>query len=334
MKKSSLKIKKRAAKSTKDAAKPKKVKKMKKSAVKISAQKNTAGTVRTLLTDQFFYFFGCLFYALGVNLFALPNQIAQGGFSGASIILNYLLGTPVGMTNLALNIPLLIVAGIVLGWRFVSKTVWVTVELSLLLDLVAYFLNRYAPHAASAYINDRLLASLFCGALEGFGLALVISRGASTGGTDIIAWLVRRRWPHISLGRVILVADAVVVISSALVFTDLNSAMYAAIVMFLSARVLDAILYGMSNGRMFYIFCERPEVLAEAIIKQLGRGVTILPAKGAYTGDAKEMLLCVVRRGEATPLRHLIKAHDPKSFLVIAEAEEILGYGFTELGGK
>ncbi|MDR3313760.1 MAG: YitT family protein [Oscillospiraceae bacterium] len=295
---------------------------------KIQIKKPTWATVRTLLADQLYYLVGCVSYAAAVNLFALPNRIAQSGVSGVAIIANYLLHTPIGMTNLALNIPLIALAWAFLGWRFVSKTLWVTVELSVILDLMAHFLPASVFHT-----EDRLLATLFCGALAGFGLAVIMARGASSGGTDIVGWLVRRRWPHISLGRVILVADAIVVVGSAAVFRDLNSAMYAAIVMFISSRLIDAILYGMGNGKMFYIFCEHPEALAKAIITQLGRGVTILPAKGAYTGQAKEMLLCVVRRGEATRLRRLVKAHDPKSFLVITEAQEILGYGFQELGG-
>lgn len=290
--------------------------------------------VRAFFADQVLFLLGCLFYALGVNLFAIPNHIAQSGVSGLAIISNYLLEVPVGLANLALNIPLIVLALIFLGWRFVSKTLWVILELSLALDLVAYLLEAFGPRFGVPHTEDRLLAALFCGALEGLGLALVMARGASTGGTDIVGWLVRGRWPHISLGRVILAADAAVVIAGAAVFRDLNSAMYSAIMMFVSSRLLDGILYGMGNGRMFYIFCEHPEALAKAIIEEMGRGVTILPAKGAYTGEEKEMLLCVVRRSEATPLRRLIKAHDPKSFLVIAEAQEILGYGFRELGEK
>jgi uncharacterized membrane-anchored protein YitT (DUF2179 family) len=293
--------------------------------MKLTLKRPTWATTRTLLMDQLYYLIGCISYAAAVNLFALPNRIAQSGVSGVAIIVHHLLGTPIGMTNLALNIPLIVLAWVILGWRFVSKTVWVTVELSVILDLMAHFLPANVFHT-----EDRLLAALFCGTLAGFGLAVIMARGASSGGTDIVGWLVRHRWPHISLGRVILVADAAVVISSAAVFRDLNSAMYAAIVMFISSRLIDAILYGLSNGKMFYIFCEQPAALAQAIIAQLGRGVTLLPATGAYTGREKEVLLCVVRKGEATRLRRLVKAHDPKSFLVITEAQEILGYGFSD----
>ena len=319
---------------TKEKPKPKypRVPKKKRPPKAVALKLNpTPHPVRTLLADQVLFLLGCLSYAVGVNLFAIPNHIAQSGVSGLAIISNYLLNVPVGMANLVLNIPLIVLALLFLGWRFVSKTLWVIVELSLALDLVAWLLAAYGPRIGMPYTEDKLLAALFCGALEGFGLALVMARGASTGGTDIVGWLVRRRWPHISLGRVILAADAAVVIAAAAVFRDINSAMYAAIMMFISSRLLDAILYGMGNGRMFYIFCEHPEALAKVIIGEMSRGVTILPAKGAYTGDEKEMLLCVVRRSEATPLRRLIKAHDPKSFLVIAEAQEILGYGFREL---
>ncbi|MDR2525637.1 MAG: YitT family protein [Oscillospiraceae bacterium] len=293
----------------------------------VRLRKPSRATVRTMAMDQLYYLVGCVCYAAAVNLFALPNQIAQSGVSGVAIIVHYLLNTPIGVTNLVLNIPLVVLAWVFLGWRFVSKTLWVTVELSLFLDLEALLLP-----ASFLHTEDRLLVALFCGTLAGFGLAMIMARGASSGGTDIIGWLVRRRWPHISLGRVILAADAAVVIGAAVVFRDLNSAMYACIVMFISTRLIDAILYGMGNGKMFYIFCEQPQQLAAVIIAQLGRGVTVLPAKGAFTGREKEILLCVVRKGEATRLRRLVKSHDPRSFLIIAEAQEILGYGFQDLG--
>jgi uncharacterized membrane-anchored protein YitT (DUF2179 family) len=279
--------------------------------------------VGRLALDQLCFLVGCVFYAGAINIFALPNQIAQSGFSGVAIIINHLLDTPIGLTNLALNIPLLAVAWIVLGWRFVSKTLWVTVELSLLLDLF--------PRAVSfTYTDNPLLASLFCGAFSGLGLALILSRGATSGGTDVLGSLVRKRWPHISIGWVILCADAAVVLSAAIVFANINAALYAACVIFVSSRVIDSVLYGMNNGKLFYIFSRKSEEIAEEIIKRLGRGVSILPSKGAYTGEDKQMLLCVVRRNEVTRLRRLLRELDPAAFLIIAEAQEVLGQGFAD----
>lgn len=225
------------------------------------------------------------------------------------------------MTNLALNLPLVILALIFIGWRFVSKTLWVIIELSVIIDLMPRFLHF-------SYTDDRLLATLFAGALGGFGLALVLTRGATSGGTDIVGWLVRKRWPHISLGRVILIADGAVVLAGAIAFRDINAALYAAIMIFVSTRIIDGMIYGTNNGKMFYIFTTKAEEIARAVIDEIGRSATTLQGKGAFTGDSRDILLCVVRRNEVTRLRQLVRHTDPQSFMVIAEAQEVFGLGF------
>jgi uncharacterized membrane-anchored protein YitT (DUF2179 family) len=296
----------------------KKQRKEKKTKVKRSFKKQ----VQTFAVDQFFYLVGCVSFAISMNVFALPNKIAQSGFSGIAAILHTVTGwLPVGLSNFALNIPLLIAALVLLGWKFVSKTLWITVELSLVIDLMA----RFVPWV---YTEDRLLAALFCGALRGFGMALIFMRGATSGGTDIIGWLVRKRWPHISLGRVIMFADAAVVAAAAYIYRDINAALYAGIMIFVFTRIIDTMLYGMNNGRLFYIFTTRAQELAAAVISEIGRGATILEATGGFTGNRQDVLLCVIRRGQVSAMRRLIKKHDPNSFLIIAEAREIYGFGW------
>ena len=277
----------------------------------------------TLAVDQLCYLLGCLSFAASINMFAVPNKIAQAGVSGLAVIVNQLFGLPVGLANLAFNVPLLIAAFAVFGWRFTSKTLFVTLELSLVIDLMA----RFVPWT---YTEDRLLATIFCGVLHGFGLALVFLRGATSGGTDIIGWLVRKRWPHISLGNIMRVAYVAVILANAAVFRDINAALYAAISVFIGTKVIDAMLYGQNTGKMFYIFSQnKAEEISREIISRLGRGVTIIPGKGMYTGEARELVLCVVHRNQVSALRGLLKEIDPKSFLVIAEAQEVFGQGFS-----
>ncbi|MDR0531277.1 MAG: YitT family protein [Oscillospiraceae bacterium] len=284
----------------------------------------TSKQIGTLAVDQVYFLLGSLSFAASINLFALPNHIAQSGFSGLSVIVHELFGLPVGMVNLALNIPLFILAFILLGWKFVSKTIWATIELSVVIDLMAKFVTWN-------YTQDRLLATFCCGALRGFGLALILMRGTTSGGTDIIGWLVRKRWPHISLGRAILAAESLVVLTSAWVFRDISAALYAVIMIFINTKVIDSMLYGLNNGKVFYIFSQdKAEEIARAIIDRVGRGVTLLPGKGVYTGQKREMILCVVHRGEVSPLRRLIKEMDPNSFMVMAEAQEVFGQGFAK----
>jgi len=304
----------------------KKTKRVRKVRTVHKGKKLTAKRLGNLALDQAYYLLGCLSFAASVNMFALPNKIAQSGFSGIAVILHTLFPfLPVGAVNFALNIPLLVLALIFFGWCFVSKTLWVTAELSLAIDLMA----RFLPFA---YSGDRLLAAVFCGALRGFGTALIFMREATGGGSDIVGWLVRRRWPTISLGRVILVAEVVVVVASAIVFREVESAFYAAIMLFINSRLIDTMVSGMNNGKMFYIFSQKAEEIAKTVIEQIGRGATILQGKGAFTGTRREVLLCVVHRSEVPHLRRVIKEHDPGSFIVMAEAQEVLGKGFDEGG--
>lgn len=281
-----------------------------------------ASDVKTAVWDNVIWLFACSLYATGVVIFAIPNGIAQSGITGLSIIINHLIHTPVGMTNLVLNIPLTILAWKFIGWKFVAKTFWVTVVLSVALDVFGRVLHPYA------YTGDKLLAALFCGAISGVSLALVLMRGATTGGVDTIARLFRHRWPHISMGRVILVADVIVIVTAAIVFRSVESALYAAIVIFVSTSVIDYILYGASSGKMLMVVTEHANEISKAITTEIKRGVTILPVQGGYTGQDKNMLICAVRGNEVSKLNKLIWQYDPNPFIIVSEAGEILGEGF------
>ncbi|MCL2445935.1 MAG: YitT family protein [Oscillospiraceae bacterium] len=286
--------------------------------------KLTRAAGKTLAVDALYIIAGNIICALALVIFIVPNQIPLGGFSGIAVIINHLLPmVPFGVANLALNLPLLVISFVVLGWKFVSKTVFAVIGFSLFSDLFAALITF-------TYTDDLLLATLFGGLTMGFGAALVLSRGATGGGTEALGWLIRRRWPHYSLGRVIFVFSCLVIAGGALSFGDINAALYAAIMLFVHTRVVDAVLYGVNNGKVLYIFSSQAEIIAKAVIEQLGRSASILPAKGAFTGDQQSMLMCVVRRNEVGNLRRIIKEHDPKSFMVIAEAQEVYGYGWKK----
>ncbi|MCR4614878.1 MAG: YitT family protein [Clostridiales bacterium] len=278
--------------------------------------------IGSFLIDNLFWLAGTALYSCGVIMFALPNRIAQSGMSGVAIIINYLLHTPIGLTNFVLNIPLMILAWIFLGRNFVWRTLWVTGMLSLILDVFSGILPKYE--------GDRLLAALFCGALSGVGLSLVLKRGATTGGTDIIARLVRKKFPRVPIGSVIFAVDAVVIILAAVVFRNVESALYAAIVIFTSTRVIDYVLYGMGGGKMLMVFTDCAEEITEKIISTYPRGVSVLPAKGGYTGQERNMLICVVHNNEVSRIMKLIEQTDPGNFTIITRASEILGKGFSE----
>ena len=206
-----------------------------------TAPKTTGQKVAGAVIDNICWIVGCSLYSIGVVAFALPNSIAQSGTTGLAIIVNHLFEfIPLGTANFLLNVPLMILAFIFIGWRFVAKTMWVTVILSATLDLFSKFLPTYT--------GDKILAAIFCGVCTGAGLAIVFMRGATTGGTDIVGRLVHKAFPHIQIGKVIMAADAIIVILGAVVFRSIESAMYAVIVIFVNSRLLDYILYGTGSG--------------------------------------------------------------------------------------
>ncbi len=284
-------------------------------------------SIKEFALDNVFYVIGCLLYALGVNIFAIPNNIAQSGITGLAIIINYLFPQcPVGLTGLVLNVPLIILAWIFIGKGFTLRTLWTTVILSLAIDGVASVMDI---GLIGAYTGDKMLAALFCGAMCGAGIALIIIRGATSGGTDVLGRLLKKIWPHMTMGTMILVCDAAVVITAAIVFGSVESAMYAAILIFASAEVMDYILYGTGSGKMLYIFTKKGDEIAKIITESCRRGATIIEGRGGYTGEINELVICAARSHEIPKIRKKVKELDPESFIVLSEANEILGKGFT-----
>ncbi len=275
-----------------------------------------------LIKNNIMWVIGCSLYSIGVCCFAVPNSIAQSGFTGIAVIVNLLFSLPVGIVNLALNIPMLILMWIFLGRQLVARTLWVTVILSTALDVFGAIMPTYT--------GDKLLASLFCGILEGAGLGLITITGATSGGTDIVARLIHKKWKFITIGKVVLVADALVIISNMIVFRSIESGLYAIITIFASTRLIDSMVYGTGNGKMLMIITEKPEEISKAIITSSHRGVSIVPVVGAYTGENKNMLICVARRHEIPGIIRTAKAIDHKTFIIVSEANEILGEGFNQ----
>ena len=277
--------------------------------------------VSDILKNNGMWIIGCILYSIGVNSFAVPNSIAQSGVTGVAVILNHLFSVPVGTVNLLLNIPLLILMWIFLGKKLVARTLWVTVLLSAALDLIAMFIP--------VYTGDKILASLFCGLLQGSGLGLIMITGATSGGTDIVARLVHKFFPHITIGRVVMLADAVIIAAGMLVFGSIETGLYAIIVIFVSTKVIDSMIYGTGNGKMLMVVTDKADEVSKAIISSSRRGVSIIPAVGAYTGESKNVLICVARKHEISGIIKIIKSIADKTFIIVSEANEILGEGFN-----
>lgn len=280
--------------------------------------------VKELSKDYLLFFIGSVIYALSVNCFTSPNNIAPGGLTGVGIMLNYLFEFPIGTATLVMNIPLFIWAYISLGKQFLGKSAVATVMVSVIIDAV-----KLLP--IPSYTGDRLLAAIFGGVFAGAGLALIFLRGGTTGGTDLLARLFAKRFRAVPMGRMILFFDAAVVTSSIFVFGNIESALYAFITIYVSSNVIDSVLYGKDTGKVLFIVTKNPEAVSKSIIEKLGRGVTVMQGKGAYTGEDSHVLMCAVRRNEVFRVRDIMVQIDPSSFIIVGDAAQVLGQGFSNI---
>lgn len=264
---------------------------------------------------------GCVLFALAFALFLEPNLIAPGGLSGLGMVVNHLTGFPLGGAILAMNAPLLLISFLKFGAKFIAGTLYATVLSSILIDVGMSLLPMFT--------QDLLLASLYGGVLLGAGMGMVFVGGATTGGSDIISKLLRLRFPHVRLGRIVLFVDALIIIICAIVFRDINLALYAAITLYVSSAVIDMIIYGTDVAVLAYIISDEWEAIGGEIQLKLERGVTYLDGAGGYTNRKKRVVLCAVRRNESAVLNELVERLDPGAFLIVTEAHQVIGYGFS-----
>lgn len=276
--------------------------------------------VRDIILDVLICTLGAFIYSVGINCFISPNELSSGGATGLAILANYLWNVPIGGAMFAINIPLFVISFIVFGKNFIIKTLFSTAMTSLLIDAGAYFLP--------AYEGDKILAAVFGGALLGVGLGVIFTRGATSGGTDIMGRLLKKAMPHITMGRLVMICDLCVVLLAGLVYKNIESVLYATIVFIVSSKSIDLVLYGSDSGKMMMIISSNAEEIAKAITSETPRGVSIVPVKGAYTGEEKHMLLSVVRPNEVNKMRKIVRRFDEKPFIIISDASEILGLGF------
>ena len=271
-------------------------------------------------TNMLFFIIGAIIYSVSVNVFLTPNSISPGGFTGIATVANYVFGLPTGVVLIILNIPVLILGFVKLGSVFILKTALVTLLTSLSLDVS----TRLLP----ALKTDGILASMFGGILMGIGLSLILLRGATTGGIDIIAKLVNQKHRHLSVGKIILMADGIVIVINALVYKNAESALYSIIAMYGATRMMDILLYGADKGKTIFVITSSPQEVCQEINHKVGRGVTQIPVIGGYTGEKRIMLMCSVRVHEVAAIHDAVRAHDTRAFIVVSEAGEIIGEGF------
>ncbi len=271
---------------------------------------------------------GAFIMAAGFVLFISPYKIVPGGVYGIGIVLYHLLGIPVGLTGLALNIPLAIIGIRILGPRFGVKTVVGFVLASVFIDGLT-FLYGDAPLVE----NDPLLSSIFGGVFLGLGLGMIFKARATSGGTSIVA-MIMTRYTRMPLGQSLMIADAIIVTLGLVSFGDWTIPLYSLIVIFITGKVIDVVLEGFSYEKTLFIISDRYQDIAHKILKDLNRGGTYIEAKGMYNQEEKKIIFVNVSRREVAILQDYINQIDPNAFVTVIDASEILGKGFRSLRDK
>jgi uncharacterized membrane-anchored protein YitT (DUF2179 family) len=284
-------------------------------------------------TQQFRHRFANLFaimvgtaiYAFGLHYFVISNELMEGGITGISLLLNYVLDVPTSISTLVLNIPLFYLGWKIFGRSSMLYTIFGVISLSIFLWVVELMIDKHwiIPFKTT---QDYFLATLYAGVTLGAGLGLVFRFGGTTGGSDIVA-RVGNKIKGWSVGQVILFID-VLVIGASLLYIPKEKVLYSLVAVFISSRMIDYITEGAYAAKAFTIITDHPSILAQSITKELDRGVTLFPAKGAYSGKNKEVVYCVVYRHETKRLRDLIKTIDPTAFVIIGEVHDVVGEGF------
>ena len=275
------------------------------------------------LMDWSFDILGALIQAVGVWCFVEPCRIAPGGASGIALLLNDLIHIPVGTLTLLVNIPLLIASGMLLDRKRTVRTIRTVVIMTVCLDYVI------AP-IMSQYVGDRLISSAFGGILVGAGMALIFMRGSTTGGGDILAKLLQKRFPWMQTGYAIMVIDLVIISLSIPVFGGLEDALYGIISMVCTTQTIDALLYGMNKGTMILIASRHNRQIADEIMATLGRGTTFFKSVGGYSRKEGETLMCIVDRKQFHAVKSIIDKWDRGAFVVASETKEVYGEGFLD----
>lgn len=269
---------------------------------------------------------GCVAYASGLILFLNPNDLAPGGVSGVSIMLSRFIPVEVGTLILVFNIPLLITAFIKFGAKFTAMTAFATVLSSTIMDLLEAFLPP-----DYAVTRDKLLAGIFGGTLMALGMGVIFRAGGTTGGSDIIIRLLRRKFRHLKTSTIFLITDCIIVGISALVFGNIEAALYAGIALAVNSSVLDFVLYGSNGARMIFIVTEHPDEINKALTEKLNTGSTVIRGEGAYTGKEKTILMVVAKKHRFPKIRDAVGAADPNSFMIVSSASEIFGNGYLSI---
>ena len=278
-----------------------------------------------ILKDYAIITLGCLLYAFSYNCFFYTNDLAMGGFTGVAQVVNKVASwVPVGTMVFCMNVPLMILGIKKQGWSILFASLYSIFISSLMIDALDY-LNLFKP-------MDPLLACVFGGIIMGAALAIMLQKNATTGGTELLARLLKYVIPRLSIGKLCLIIDVTVVSLYAIAFGNIESTLYGVIAMYVCSIAMDTVIYGSINAKLVYIISEFNEEITQKLM-DMGLGGTIITGKGAYTGNDKKILMCAARPGKIAAIKAVVKQVDPdKAFIIVSDAKEVFGEGFGEYG--
>ena len=278
-------------------------------------------TIRNITIEIIGTIVGAFIMAIATALFLLPNQLSSGGFAGIATIFYYFFKIPMGTTILAFNIPLFIFSAYKLGKSFFVKSIIGTITFSIFID----FLDKFNP-----LTEDRFLACIYGGVIIGLGTAIILKTNSSTGGSDLVSALVRKYNPDIRMSNVITIIDIIIVALNVVFFKEIEIGLYSAIAIYLMGKIIDIIFEGIYFTKLLVIISDKNEEIAEQIGEKVRKGTTGLFGKGMYTNKEKLVLICAASRGDVSKVKQTARRIDPKSFIIIANAREVLGLGFKK----
>lgn len=266
---------------------------------------------------------GSAFSGVAFNLFIVPHKLLSGGISGISLILNYLFNANIGILFLVFNIPIFILGYKYVDREFVLLSIIGTVSFSFWVEFFSFFRE-------SMIVPDVMLSCIYAGVLNGIGLGIVLKNRASQGGIDIIA-VILKKYFSMNIGSTSMIINTFIVIVASFI-TNLNLAMYTLISMYVSSTVVDKIQQGFDRRKSIMIITDKEKQVADEIFKKLVRGITYLEGEGAYTGNRKRVIYCIVNLNQLAKLKHIVREIDPNAFITVSDTAEVMGQGFSSRG--
>ncbi|MCR4901463.1 MAG: YitT family protein [Butyrivibrio sp.] len=276
---------------------------------------------KKIVIDYLYIAVAALIYSIGTSLFSDVNNLAPGGFTGIAIALNRITGIGIGAWFAILNIPVMILGIWKFGIKFTISTIYATAMISLFTDIISKYFYAFA-------VQDIILGVIFGSALAALGMGIIFKKGATSGGSDIIIKILRLQYPHLKTGILFFITDVAVVIFAGVVFRDIKAALYSMLACMITSFVLDLVLYGRDGAKLIYIISDKPDIITQRLLKELDAGATHIFGEGAYSGEKKKVIMCVIKKRLSPMAEDIVREEDPDAFMIVTSATEIFGEGY------